>query len=511
MIEKNSSYQSTFCVEEKPVPNTVIIFGASGDLTKRKLIPALFSLYSRKLLHPNSSIIGCARSKMTEAEYRQILYSELKKSTKNKTNLDDFIKKIHYIQGEYSSEKTYILLAKFLNKLEAKHHQAPHRTFYLATPPTLYAQIVPQLKRHELVIENYTGMPWRHVILEKPFGKDSKSARELDKLLHENLHERQIYRIDHYLGKETVQNILMLRFANIIFNPIWNSNYIDNVQITVAEDIGVEHRAGYYDKAGLLRDMFQNHMLEMLSLVAMEMPSSFDADAIRDEKLKLIKAIRPFPIDKLNNYLIRGQYLGNDKIKAYCDETGVKENSTTETFVAAKFLIDNWRWHSVPFYLRSGKRLAKKTSSIIIQFKAIPHSIFHPIEAKDMQPDTLTLTVQPDEGLSLSIQAKQPGPKLCMGALTMGFKYKKSKIQEPLDAYGRLLLDAMLGDQTLFIRSDIITAAWQLLTPVLEAWENTDSNKQKCPCTLYAYNPSSWGPAESNKLVEQDNFSWHNL
>jgi glucose-6-phosphate 1-dehydrogenase len=349
------------------------------------------------------------------------------------------------------------------------------------------------------------------VVIEKPFGRDLESARKLDNELRKILRERQIYRIDHYLGKETVQNILMLRFANVIFEPVWNRNYIDSVQITAAETVGVEHRAGYFEQAGLLRDMFQNHMLEMLSLVAMEAPSSFDAKAVRDEKTKLLRSIRPFPKGKLGESLVRGQYSeGSDAsgatLPAYRAEPGVKPDSKIETFVAAKLFIDNWRWQGVPFFLRSGKRLPKKRSEIAITFKRLPHSIFSPLKPEDLNPNQLVLNVQPEEGLSLTIQAKQPGPKLCMGSLTMDFKYASilEEGETMPEAYERLLLDCMLGDQTLFIRSDAIETAWSLLTPVLRAWESDEPGCGK----LFSYPAGSWGPEEAEKLFDRVDQSW---
>ncbi|MCP3967702.1 MAG: glucose-6-phosphate dehydrogenase [Lentisphaerae bacterium] len=511
MTLNDSYWQGNYCVEISPVPNIIIIFGASGDLTARKLMPALFNLYRRKLFHDKSRIVGCARTAMKTEEFRNRLRDKMSKDVEDPAELDEFLSKVCYMHGGYQDQATYSNLQHLLEKLEKDQSPVPNRTFYLATPASLYEEIVPMLGRQGLTEECYAGEPWRHVVLEKPFGHDLKSAEMLDMLLHETLSERQIYRIDHYLGKETVQNIMMLRFANVIFEPVWNNRYIDNVQITVAEDIGIENRAGYYEKAGLLRDMFQNHMLEMLSLVAMEMPSTFEANAVRDEKLKLINSIRPFPIDQLSKYMIRGQYTASDDKKAYRDEDGVRADSTTETFVGAKVMIDNWRWHGVPFYMRSGKRLGRKVSEIAIQFKTVPYSIFQPISARDMQPDILVLTVQPDEGMSLGIQAKQPGPKLCMGNLTMDFKYNSILGNESHDAYERLLLDAMLGDQTLFIRSDVIAASWRLLTPVLEAWDGFDANNLDCPCHLRNYSAGSWGPKDADSIPKHDGFKWRKL
>ncbi len=503
MGSDSNSWQGTLCIEVSPVPNTIIIFGASGDLAQRKLIPSLFNLSRRNLFHAKSRIIGCARSQMDDASFRDVQHKALKERFPSCeiSEIDAFLEKVFYISGGYDSPETYRGIERKLQELEQQQDPVPNRTFYLATPAALYPIIVPMLAELQLTAENYEGIPWRHVVLEKPFGHDLDSAVKLDRLLHESLQERQIYRIDHYLGKETVQNILMLRFANIIFEPVWNSHYIDNVQITVAESIGVEHRAGYYEKAGLLRDMFQNHMLEMLALTAMEMPASFDADAIRDEKLKLIKSIRPFPIKELDKYIMRAQYASGNGMPGYREEEGVSKDSTTETFVAAKLMIDNWRWRGVPFYLRSGKRLQKKVSEIAINFKRVPHSIFSELRPEDLSADMLVLNVQPEEGMALSIQAKQPGPKLCMGRLSLDFKYSEAFGGDIPDAYERLLLDCMLGDQTLFIRSDVITASWRLFTPVLEAWSKFDGNDLNCPCRLRSYPAGSCGPEDAGELL----------
>lgn len=510
MIDANA-WQGTLCIEVSPVPNIIIIFGASGDLAQRKLIPALFGLSQRKLFHPDSRIIGCARSPMTDEAFRNSQLQTLKTRFPqvDTADIQNFLNNLFYLSGGYDTPETYRNLERKLATLEDGHDPVPNRTFYLATPASLYPVIVPMLAEYQLTRENYDGVPWRHVVLEKPFGNDIESAEALDRMLHESLSERQIYRIDHYLGKETVQNILMLRFANIIFEPIWNSHYIENVQITAAESIGVENRAGYYEKAGLLRDMFQNHMLEMLALMAMETPASFDADAIRDEKLKLIKSIRPFPIQQLDQYLIRGQYTAGNGMAGYRQEADVNPESSTETYVAAKFFIDNWRWHGVPFYLRSGKRLTRKVSEIAITFRKVPHSIFSQLRPEDLSPDQLILNVQPEEGMSLKIQAKQPGPKLCMGQLSLDFKYADIFGGDIPDAYERLLLDCMLGDQTLFIRSDVIAASWRLFTPILNAWSKFDAANLDCPCHLRFYPAGSDGPGDAWKLLGEHN--WREL
>ncbi len=478
----NNYWRGNFCIEVNPAPGTLVIFGASGDLAKRKLFPALCHLFRRGLLHEESRIVGCARTEYSDDTFRDHLRSEL---NGNCSECMRFLSHVHYQKLNYDSPADYAALAGRLDALEAGGELPANRTVYLAMPSALYPAIIAELSRAGLLTEPGDGR-WRHLILEKPFGHDSGSAEKLDRFLHSHLKEDQIYRIDHYLGKETIQNIMMLRFANLVFEPVWNARYIDHVQLTVAETLGVEHRAGYYDQTGVLRDMFQNHMLEMLSLAAMEMPNSFSPEAVRNEKVKLIESIRPFHCGSLSSQIVRGQYEG------YRNEPGIAPDSQTETYVAAKLMIDNWRWKGVPFYLRSGKKLAARRSEIAIVFKNIPHSIFTPVKAEDMQPDTLVLRVQPDEGMELTIQAKQPGPKLCMGGLTLNFNYSDLPGGEQFEAYERLLLDAMLGDQTLFIRSDVIAASWRLFTPVLENWQTLP---------LCSYRSGSQGPEEAMRLT----------
>lgn len=517
MEENPIGWRGGFCIEVSPVPNTLVIFGASGDLTHRKLIPALFSLYRKKLFHEKSRIIGCARTDMNDEAFREKTRQTLKVFCNGRCDekkLEDFLEKVFYVSGPYDDISTYKRISERIEGIE-KELACPNagRVYYLSTPVNLYGTIVGRLGEAGLVTENYEGLPWRNVIIEKPFGHDLESAKKLDRELRLVLQERQIYRIDHYLGKETVQNILMMRFANRIFEPIWNNHYIENVQITVAESIGVEHRAGYYEQAGLLRDMFQNHVLQMLALVAMEVPPSFEANKVRDEKVKLLSSIRPFNKDRISEEIVRAQYapgiIDGREVPGYRQEEGINPDSMIETYAAARLFIDNWRWQGVPFYLRSGKRMKKRLSEIVITFKRVPHSIFTPIRARDLAPNVLVLNVQPEEGLALTIQAKQPGPKLCMGGLTLDFKYDEIFKGEKPEAYERLLLDCMLGDQTLFIRSDNIENAWSLLTPVLEAWQNNSDGKSAGQ--LYKYSSGSWGPEEAEELMYRDGYSWRNI
>ncbi|HGJ63776.1 TPA: glucose-6-phosphate dehydrogenase [bacterium] len=509
IIDDDFDVRGGFCTELRPDPCGIIIFGASGDLTFRKLIPSLFSLYKRELMPKNFYVLGCARTDMTDEEFRnKSLASIIKKSSdidQNKQN--DFINRFTYISGDYSDSETYLRLSKRLEELDNLYLTEANHLFYLAITPDLYCKIVNMLGSVGLITESRDDKRCVHVVFEKPFGRDLESALSLDRELHHVLTEDQIYRIDHYLGKETVQNILMFRFANAIFEPIWNHNYIDHVQITVAETIGVEHRAGYFERAGLLRDMFQNHILQMLALVAMEPPISFNSDRVRDERVKLLRALRRIPLDKLNDYIIRGQYMSGiidgENVPSYRDEKNVAKDSSIETFVSAKLFIGNWRWQGVPFYVRTGKRLAQKVSEIVIVFKRVPYSMFSPLPPESLSPNVLVLNVQPEEGMALTIQAKQPGAKLCMNSLTLDFRYKDVFGAEMPDAYERLLLDCMLGDQTLFWRSDDVEATWAFVTPILDKWE---LDPECCPLTFYK--SGSWGPDEAKELIKRDGREW---
>ncbi|NLC82418.1 MAG: glucose-6-phosphate dehydrogenase, partial [Lentisphaerae bacterium] len=416
---------------------------------------------------------------------------------------DAFLERVSYVQADESDPASFSRLGQHLAEQDRLETPAPfNRLYYLAIPPSSYQPIIARLAEAGLLAEPDHALAWRHLLLEKPFGSDSASAAALDAFLQRHVHEEQIFRIDHYLGKDTVQNILILRFANILFEPVWQAASIDHVQITVAETLGVEHRAGYYEQSGLLRDMFQNHLLEMLALVAMEPPSEFTADAIHREKLALISAIRAFPCDTLESAVVRGQYAAGGGMAGYRGEPGVNPHSTTETYAAAKIWIDTPRWQGVPFYLRSGKRLAEKTSTITLVFKPSPHTLFGACD-----PDSLVLKVQPDEGMSLHLQAKRPGPKLCMGELPLAFNYADlgDELDAP-DAYARLLLDAMLHDHTLFVRNETIKAAWRLFTPVLETWRD---HADRCP--LHPYAAGSDGPPAAAELLARDGRAWRPL
>jgi len=526
LTQTTLNIRGTFCIETIPKPASFIIFGASGDLTHRKLIPSLFFLYQKALLSEHFYILGCARTQMDDEKFRASFFDKLKESlgkssdTKASDNtVKSFLNRCFYIAGDYNSENLYINIKNRLVELDKKFQKEKNHIFYLATPPSLYIPIVQHLGKSGLSDTPPNAGAFRRphgergrtcIIVEKPFGRDLESARKLDSELKKVFKEEQIYRIDHYLGKETVQNILLFRFANSIFEPIWNRRYIDNIQITVAELLGVEHRAGYFEQAGLLRDMFQNHMLQMLSLVAMEPPISFDANRVRDEKVKLLRAITPIQPHEIRDRVIRAQYgkgtIEGREVPAYRDEKGVAPDSTVETYVAMKLNIDNWRWQGVPFYLRAGKRLAKKSSKIVITFKNVPHSMFQPLRPEDLEPNILIFHVQPEEGISLRILAKRPGPKLCMDTLEMVFRYSDVIEGELPDAYERLLLDCMLGDQTLFIRNDDMEVSWSLITPIAEVFE--DKSKASLAGTLHIYPAGSWGPVATEELLQKDGRSW---
>jgi len=481
-------------MKNKPEPCTVIIFGASGDLTRRKLVPALHSLSCEGLLPEGTKVLGIARSSLTDDEFRERTYEGVESYARLKPNVcnlwPNFRNNITYMPGIYDDKDTYTRLKKRLMESDGGFK---NYLFYLATPPNLYPIIIEQLGIAGLgrASGSKWNEGWRRVIIEKPFGNDLKSAEELNGRIHEYFDENQIYRIDHYLGKETVQNILTLRFANAIFEPLWNRNYVDHVQITVGETVGVEHRAGYYDKAGVLRDMFQNHLVQLMSLIAMEPPSRYEADALRDEKVKVLQAVRK-EVES-----VRAQYSG------YRKEAGIKPDSATPTYAALELFIDNWRWRGVPFYLRSGKMLAAKISEIAIQFKKVPHLMFPIPEGEDLSPNTLSLCIQPDEGIHLNFQTKKPGAGMMTRPVDMKFNYAQDFGDNVLpEAYERLLLDAMQGDASLFTRADGIELAWSIIDPIIETWER-DKGKG-----LVFYKQGSWGPKEADMLIAENGRSW---
>lgn len=510
-IEPTVSIREILCAETVAGPNAIVVFGASGDLVHRKLLASIFRLYAQELFDRRFYILGCGRKRFSDEEFRNKAERSIRQTPgpSNESDLAAFVGHLYYVDGEYEDPGLYERIKAKLIELDEKHNVHESHVFYLSVPPLLYTTIVERLGAEGLACLDWLDSGRQaKLVVEKPFGKDLDSALALNESLGRCFNESQIYRIDHYLGKETVQNILMMRFANTIYEPIWSRNYIDHVQLTIAEKVGVEHRAGYYDTAGALRDMFQNHMLQMLTLVAMEPPISFEADYIRDEKVKLLRSIRPFDLDRLDDCWVRGQYgpgtMNGEPVKGYLDEAGVKPDSRTETYVAARLFIDNWRWQNVPFYLRTGKRLAAKDTEIAITFKEVPHSMFSSVGLDALPANVLVMRIQPEEGISLSFQAKRPGSKICMSTLNMNFSYKDIFSAEMPEAYQRLLLDCMVGDQTLFTRQDDVEVSWRLLTPVLQSWEQS----QAAP---HVYTACCESFAQADALISRDGRRWRAL
>ena len=473
---------------------TYIIFGASGDLSRRKLIPSLFNLYGKKRLAADFQIIGIAGRSWSHEDFRRLSHESLMELTDVKASDEEwnaFAAHLTYHSGDFNKPETYEMIRSELAKIEKP---GSNHIYYLATPPEYFLEIITGLADTGQLQEEDN---WRRVVIEKPFGTDLQSARELNESIHRVLREDQVYRIDHYLGKETVQNILVARFANTIFEPIWNRNYIDSVQITVAESVGVETRGRYYDKAGVVRDMFQNHLLQLLTLVAMEPTSSYKADALRDEKLKVISAMRPISAEEVSQHTVRGQYRG------YTAEPNVAPDSKTATYAAMRFYIDNWRWQGVPFYLRSGKKMAEKVSEIIIQFKTVPHRIFPMQDAFNASSNLLAMRLQPNESIRLRFEAKVPGTVADTRSVDMDFNYRDEFGPNSLpESYERLLLDVSSGDASLFTRADQTELSWQLIDPILQGWESPSAPP------LAIYEQGSWGPDESVRLLGEDNCEW---
>ena len=487
---------------------TVILFGASGDLAKRKVIPAMYDLAQYNSLGACYAIIGFARTPMTDETFRNNV-GEAAKTISEVGPIDpqkwsDFAANLSYTAGDYSDPDSYVRLVGRLAELEAAKKLCGNRLFYLSTPPEVYPDIVEQLGRAGLARPNKPNS-WVRIIIEKPFGRDLASAKQLNKIVLNVFEEKQIYRIDHYLGKDTVQNLLVLRFGNGIFEPLWNRNYVDQVQITASETLGVERRGGFYETAGALRDMIQSHVLQLTSLVAVEPPASFDATAVRNEKLKVLQSIRPFNLEMVAQWVVRGQYapgkIADKSLPGYREEQGVKPDSRTETFVAMRLLVDNWRWAGVPFYLRTGKRLARRSTEIMIQFKRAPHIVFR---EREVEPNRLVLNIQPEEGVSVSFGAKRPGTEMSIGNVTMNFSYKEGFGGTTRSAYATLLNDCLRGDATLFDRGDSVEAAWSLVDPILDVWSAAKT------AGVPVYSSGTWGPKESDQLLERDGRQWYN-
>ena len=487
---------------------TVILFGASGDLAKRKVIPAMYDLAQYNSLGACYAIIGFARTPMTDETFRNNI-GEAAKTISEVGPIDpqkwsDFAANLFYTAGDYSDPDSYVRLVGRLAELEAAKKLCGNRLFYLSTPPEVYPDIVEQLGRAGLARPNKPNS-WVRIIIEKPFGRDLASAKQLNKIVLNVFEEKQIYRIDHYLGKDTVQNLLVLRFGNGIFEPLWNRNYVDHVQITASETLGVERRGGFYETAGALRDMIQSHVLQLTSLVSVEPPASFDATAVRNEKLKVLQSIRPFNLEMVAQWVVRGQYapgkIADKSLPGYREEQGVKRDSRTETFVAMRLLVDNWRWAGVPFYLRTGKRLSRRSTEIMIQFKRAPHIVFR---EREVEPNRLVLNIQPEEGVSVSFGAKRPGTEMSIGNVTMNFSYKEGFGGTTRSAYATLLNDCLRGDATLFDRGDSVEAAWSLVDPILDVWSAAKT------AGVPVYSSGTWGPKESDQLLERDGRQWYN-
>ena len=492
----------------QPVPPCVmVIFGASGDLTRRKLIPALYNLAAGDLLPRDFAVVGVARQEMTSKDFREKMGREIRgvMTDEIKPHLwEQLERRLHYLPGDAADAGTYQRLHDMLPGLDRDHGTQGNYFFYLATAPDLFAGIVHQLGLAGLTRED--DGRWRRVIIEKPFGRDLETARALNAAIAKTLRERQIYRIDHYLGKETVQNLLAFRFSNGIFEPIWNRRYINHVQITAAESAGVEKRGRYYEQAGALRDMLPNHLFQLLSLTAMEPPVSFAADAVRDEQAKVLNAIPTLGPNEVLRRAVRGQYaegeVNGERVPGYRNEPDVAADSTTETFAALKLFVDNWRWADVPFYVRTGKRLSSRMTEIAIQFKRAPFMLFRHTSVERLAPNRLVLHLQPNEGISLSFGAKVPGPVMRLGAVDMSFEYADWFGTTPSTGYERLLHDCMMGDATLFQRADMVEASWQVVTPVLDVW------KALPPRDFPNYAAGTRGPAEADELIARDGRQW---
>lgn len=505
-----SSQVDAYYCEMPSDPCAIVMFGASGDLAKRKLLPALFDLAWHACLAPRFALVGFGRTPMSDDDFRRRAEESLPKDGASGggsggDRRSEFLKNLRYFAGNYDDSGAYAQLAERLAQMDREGGLAGNRLFYLATPPEVYPKIVEQLGRAKLA-RPAGEKSWTRIIIEKPFGHDLASARALNEQVLRVFEERQVYRIDHYLGKETVQNLLVFRFGNGIFEPVWNRNYIDHVQITAAERLGVESRAEFYESAGALRDMVQSHMLQLTSLVAMEAPATFDATAVRNEKIKVLQSARPFTRETIATAAVRGQYgagwVDGEKAVRYREERGVNEDSNTETFVALKLYVDNWRWSGVPFYLRTGKRLARPRTEVTIQFKQAPHKVFR---GEQPQPNSLVMGIQPREGISLSFGAKPPGPEMSMRSVTMDFEYRQTFGGVSHDAYATLINDCIRGEATLFDRADSVEAAWTLVDPLIEAWREA-----RAPA-FPNYAAGSSGPREADELIAADGRQWRSL
>jgi glucose-6-phosphate 1-dehydrogenase len=493
----------------KPKPTIFMIFGGTGDLAERKLIPALYNLFLTKYMPKEFAIVGLGRTGYTDESYVETLLEGINKFSRSgeadKEQWKEFSANISYLKTDVNKEEDYKAIENVIKTCEEKWAQPPVIIHYLAVAPQFFSIIATNLSK----IKHANNIELTRIVIEKPFGHDLESAKELNALLKSLFDESQIYRIDHYLGKETVQNMLAFRFANALFEPLWNRNYIEHVQISVTEDIGVEDRGGYYDTSGALRDMVQNHILQILCLIGMEPPMNFEAEEIRNRKVDVLKAMRKFGPEEIRYNAVRGQYsdgwVEGEEVKGYREEKGVDPESNTETFAALKFFIDNWRWQNVPFYVRTGKRMHQKSSIISIQFKDVPHLIFATQSAESWQQNRLIISIQPEMSIRLQVQAKRPGLDMTLNPVDMVFNYDATYSADTPEAYETLLLDAMKGDQTLFMRGDQVETAWEFLMPVLDSWESKKS------ISFPNYSSDSWGPETAEALIAKDGFHWFTL
>lgn len=491
-------------------PCALVLFGASGDLAKRKILPAIYELVREKLVSDKFALVGYARTAMTDDQYRKQCREALDKFARTKPVDEQVWKRLeqslYYHAGDdYGSSKGHDALVELLKKLDAKHGTAGNRMFYLSTPPETFEPIITSIGSRKTAYQAGNPNAWQRIIIEKPFGNDLASARVLNQLLLKAVDENSVFRIDHYLGKETVQNMMVMRFANSIFEPIWNYKYIDHVQITVSETLGVGTRGGYYDSSGAMRDMVQNHLFQLMALTAMEPPAALDSVSIRDEKVKVYKSIRRLRPESVDDFIVRGQYgageANGQKTPGYRKEKGVAPDSRTETFVALKLYIDNWRWSGMPFYLRTGKFLPEKLSEVVVRFRSPPLTLFQKQFDTEVYPNDLIIRIQPDEGVSWRLNGKVPGGQMNIKPVALDFLYKTTFHVEPPEAYERLIHDAMLGDQTLFIRGDEAEAAWAVVDPIEQGWAASKNVPQE-------YAPGSWGPKKAFDLIEHDGRRW---
>jgi glucose-6-phosphate 1-dehydrogenase len=511
-LQKHTIWQNG----QMPEPCVIVIFGATGDLTQRKLLPTLAHLMHDHPLPESFKIVAFARRPMNDDQWRSMALDSVNKYMPPEDKLDSdaqkaFVRNLYYCQSDFNDREGYYKLANLLERLDNEQGTGGNRIFYLATPPTTDSEIIYQLGGAGLARPLHADgdeESWTRIVIEKPFGRDLASAQKLNRELARVFRENQIYRIDHYMGKETVQNLLAFRFANGIFEPLWNQKYIDHVQILVAESLGIGTRAEYYEESGAIRDMVQNHIMQVLCLTTMEAPVAFDADAIRDEKVKVMRAIPLLAPEEVAQRTVRGQYtagvVDGQQVVGYKEEQGVAPNSTTETYVALKLFIENWRWAGVPFYIRTGKRLPKRSTEVTIQFNRVPHQLYKPSETKGLVPNRLTIRIQPDEGISLKFAAKVPGAARHLSDVDMNFSYASAFGIESPDAYERLLADCMVGDSTLFIRRDETEMSWRIVDSIINAWKDMPAR------TVYPYPAGTWGPPEADVMIEKDGRQWDN-